>query len=333
MKYYKFQYVIILLAITVSSVSAQQSQPVTQYLFSRFLLNPASCGADGYTSIGMTIKDQWTGFGNSPSNQVLFGQYRMPPKRLSKGYPERIGLGVALFNDIRGPIRTTGAQFTYAYHIEDRYGQLSFGLTASLFQFYVDRNKITTADYDQYLNSIKLSKIIPDAIFGLHYTTTSYYAGLSVSNLFQSFLTFGGRNSSNYRIERQYLLMGGYIFDVDREWSLVPALQFKCTNRFVGQVDINLLAYYLDRFWGGFSYRSGGGGAVGGTSLIFGTRYKQYHFGYAFDYSISSISKYSFGSHELMISITFGQHERFFRYKRRYEFQNSRPPGSRGYGY
>ena len=322
------------------SVRAQQSQPITQYLFSRFLLNPAACGSNGYTSVGMALKDQWTGFGNSPSNQVLFGQIRVPREGLFREHtrnrhlgitPENIGLGIALFNDIRGPIRTTGTQFTYAYHIEDRYGQLSFGLTASMFQFYVNRDKITTAEYDQYLHSIKLSKIIPDALFGMHYTASDYYAGFSVSNLFQSFLTFGGRNSSNYRIERQYLAMGGYIFELNREWSLVPALQFKMTERAAAQVDINVLAYYFDRFWGGFSYRSGGGGATGGTSLIFGARYKEYFFGYAFDYTLSSIRKYSFGSHELMVTHTFGQYERFFRYKRRYEFQYSRQTGRRIY--
>lgn len=315
-----------------ATVKGQQSQAFTQYLFSRFLLNPAACGADGYTSIGLVIKDQWTGFAKTPSNQTLIGQARLPReglfgnrRRRSVGFnPENVGLGVALFNDMRGPIRTTGGQFTYAYHLEDRYGQLSFGLTANLFQFYVNRNRIDTEQgYDTYIDGNKLSNFIPDASFGVHYTTKDYYVGFSAGNLFQSFLSFGGRNSSDYKIERQYLFLGGYVFEVSREWSVVPGAQLKFNEHGVGQFDINLMGYYYDQFWGGFSYRSGGGGAAGGTSVIVGARYKQYHFGYAFDYTLSSIRKYSFGSHELMVSITFGQSERFFRYKRRYEFQNS----------
>ena len=331
---FKFQVgVFFVLALCISSVHAQQSQPVTQHLFSRFLLNPAACGADGYASAGMTLKNQWTGFDGAPSNQILFGQLRISregifgnrtPSNLGVLRPENVGLGIALFNDKRGPIRTTGGQFTYAYHIENQTGQLSFGLTASMFQFYIDRNKLTTADYDQYLHSIKLSKLIPDALFGVQYMTPDYYAGFSVSNLFQSFLTFGGRNSSNYRIERQYLLMGGYIFEIGKEWSLVPALQFKFTEHGAAQGDVNVLAYYHDQFWGGFSYRTGGGGAVGGTSLIFGMRHNVYHFGYAFDYTMGNIRKYSFGSHELMFCLTFSHYERLFRYKRRYEFQTDK---------
>ena len=327
----RFQIAVVFLMLCATPVFAQQSQPITQYLFSRFLLNPAACGSDGYTSIGLTFKDQWTGFKDAPTNQVLYGQYRLKPNRLSDRNPEKIGLGVALFNDIRGPLRTTGAQFTYAYHLEDPYGQLSLGLTGSFFQLYANRDKIVTENYDQYLASINLSKIVPDAIFGAHYTTSEYYAGLSVSNLFQSFLTFGGRNSKQYRIERQYLLMGGYILDIDRKWTVVPASQIKFNEHFAAQIDINVVAYWYDQFWGGISYRSGGGGAIGGTSLIFGARYSQYYFGYAFDYSISKVGKYSFGSHEIMMSLSFGQYDKFYRYNRRYEFQNMRDSRRRVY--
>ena len=75
--------------------------------------------------------------------------------------------------------------------------------------------------------------------------------------------------------------------------------------------------------WAGFSYRSGGDGVNGGTSVIFGVRFENYNFGYAFDYNLSNIQKYSYGSHELMASVTFGRTGRSFHYKRRYEFQDS----------
>jgi type IX secretion system PorP/SprF family membrane protein len=330
--------VVILLCLPVRG---QQSQPFTQYLFNRFLLNPAAAGSDGYTSLGIIIKDQWSGFSKAPTNQTLIGQVRVPREGLfgtkmrgrNKGgfSPENVGLGVALFNDIRGPIRTTGGQFSYAYHLEDRYGQLSFGLSASLFQLHIDREKLELFDEnDPMVYGNKLSSMIPDASFGVHYTTKDYYAGFAASNLFQSFLTFAKNRRSDYlRMERQYLLMGGYVYEVTKEWSLVPAAQVKFNEHGVGQMDLNVMVYYFDQFWGGLSYRTGGGGAAGGTSLMFGTRYRQYFFGYSFDYTLSSIRKYSYGSHELMASITFGINERFFRYKRRYEFQSSGQAGRR----
>ena len=321
---------VVFFLLSVLSVNAQQSQPITQFFFNRFMLNPAAAGSQGYSSVGMTIKDQWTGFGNSPTVQVLYGQYRLSRQgfsgnrnvnRSSSGNPERIGLGVALFNDIRGPLRTTGAQFTYAYHLEDQYGQLSFGLTGSIFQFYANRDKMITEHFDNYLASINLSRFIPDAMFGVHYTSSDYYAGLSVSNLFQSYLTFGGRNSRHYRIERQYTLLGGYVFEINRAWTVVPGLQYKLTDHFAQQLDFNLLLYWYDQLWGGFAFRTAGGGAVGGFNFLVGMRYREYHFGYAFDHSLSNMGRYSWGSHELMLSITFGTYDKFFRYNRRYEFQ------------
>jgi len=148
--------------------------------------------------------------------------------------------------------------------------------------------------------------------------------GFSTSNLFQSYLTFGGRSSSDYKLEREYIFLGGYIFEIDHEWSIVPGSQFKFTEHGALQLDINILTYYYDKIWFGSSYRSGGGGSFGGTSLMFGIRLNEYYFGYAFDYTLSKIQKYSYGSHELMVSATFGQKESFFRYNRKYEFHEQR---------
>ena len=326
--------VVAVLTLTTSTVSGQQSQPFTQYLFSRFLLNPAACGADGYTSVGLTAKDHWTGFPGSPSNQTLTAQLRLPREGISGrrfGYhtsgvfsPENVGLGLTLFNDMRGPIRTTGGSFTYAYHIEDLSGQLSFGLTTSFSQLYIDRDQIITElGRDRYIDETKLSSFIPEAAFGVHYTNSNFYTGLSASNLFQSYLTFGGRNSSDYRLERQYTFLGGYVFDINREWAFVPGTQVKFNERLAAQVDGNLMFYYFDQFWGGLSYRSGGGGVVGGASMIFGARYNQYYFGYAYDHALSNLQRHSYGSHEIMVVIAFAHDERFFRYRRRYEFQDS----------
>ena len=329
---------ILIIGCTTGSVFSQQSQPFTQYLFNRYLLNPAACGSNGYTMLGLTVKDQWTGFGDAPFNQTLTLQIRVPREGLFRGgsssppirmggggyRPENVGLGLALFNDVRGPLRTTGSHFTYAYHMENGMGQLSFGLTASLFQLSVDRSKVRTElDWDMFLDNNKLSSFVPDVSFGLHYTQKKFYVGLSASHLFQSYLTFGGRASNEFRIERQYTFIGGYIFEPARELSIVPKMQLKYVERGAIQADINIIGYHFDLFWGGFSFRTGGGGAVGSAAIIFGVRYNNYYFGYAFDYTLSEIQRYTFGSHELMVNISLGRATRFYQYIRRYEFQDS----------
>ncbi|GHT22885.1 hypothetical protein FACS189430_05330 [Bacteroidia bacterium] len=305
-------------------------------MFDRYLLNPAAAGCNGFSSVGVVIKNQWAGFKGAPLNQFMNGQARLRNGLFGKrsqqsgggGYsPENVGLAIALFNDVRGPIRSTGGQLTYAYHLGIDEGQLSFGLGINMFQLYLDRNKIITEDEDIFLNGSRLNSFVPDAAFGLHYATADFYVGAAVSNMFQSFLMLGGRNSATYRIERQYSLLAGYVIPMDTEWSFVPNVQLKATERPVVQLDINTMLYYLDQLWGGLSYRTGGGGMPGAVCAIFGARYKQYHFGYAFDYSLSSIRRYSYGSHELTATIVFGQPERFFRFMKRYKYRSDVPTG------
>jgi type IX secretion system PorP/SprF family membrane protein len=312
-------------------VFGQQSQPYTQYFFDRFLVNPAACAANGFTSVGLTVKDQWTAFPGAPSNQVLFGQIRLSGsgKRFSgSGYSaENVGLGISLFNDKRGYIRTTGGQFTYAYHLPINKGQLSFGLSLNMFQLFVDRNKLVTETDDVFLNGANLNNIVPDIHFGLHYTTEKYYIGVAGSNIFQSYMMLGGRNSSAYRIERQYSLLGGYIIDLSEEWSMVPAVQVRFNDRLALQADFNVLTYYYDLFWAGLSYRTGYARQAGNAGIMIGARYKQFCFGYTYEHTLNTIRKYSYGSHEVMAVITFGQDERFFRFKHGYEFTQSRRTG------
>ncbi|MDR1865031.1 MAG: PorP/SprF family type IX secretion system membrane protein [Bacteroidales bacterium] len=321
-KTYGFTILLLLTLLISPEALSQQSQMYTHYFFDRFLLNPAACGSNGYSALGVTVKDQWTGIKETPFVQMLSAQARVPRtglfgtrKKRPTGIfsPENVGVGLSLYNDVRGYVRTTGARFAYSYHIKTETEQLSFGLALNLFQLFMDRNKILTEYDDDFINAARLNSLIPDAAAGIYYTTRYLYAGLSASDLFQSYLALGGSNTSSYRIERQYNLMAGYIFELDRYWSLSPSALVKMTELPVAQMDVNATLYYDDRIWGGVSYRTGGGGVPGGVNVMFGAAYKQYFFGYAFDYVLSNIRRYSFGSHEVMLAITFGQNDRYYQ--------------------
>ncbi|GHT21877.1 membrane protein [Bacteroidia bacterium] len=328
----------VMLLMLCSAMSGQQTQSYTQYMFNRYLLNPAACASNGYTTVGLTVKDQWTGLKGAPSNQVLSAQIRWPKNGVfgtrgsstAFGYAQgNVGVGISLFNDTRGAIRTTGGQITYAYHFEIETGQLSLGLALNMFQLYIDRNNLVTEHPDAYLNGAKLNTLIPDALFGVHYTTPDWYAGVSIANLFQS------GNSSVYRTDRQYNVLGGYVARMDEEWSFVPAVMVKFNDKLVAQADFNALLYYTDFVWGGVAYRTGGGGVPGGVNAMIGFGYKNYSIGYSYDYTLASISRYAFGSHELMATITLGQSERYFRHANVYKFKATEGSGrlrGRNYG-
>ena len=67
----------------LGQVSFCQQLPIySQYLYNKFLINPAHAGSDGYTSYNITIREQWIGYSGAPRTYSLSYQTRI----LKRGY-------------------------------------------------------------------------------------------------------------------------------------------------------------------------------------------------------------------------------------------------------
>ena len=219
-----------------------------------------------------------------------------------------------MFSDNTGLVSRTGLQLTYAYHITLKTGQLSFGLSGILYQFKVDRNEITVYEQnDELINTFDNTLIIPDADFGVYYSDPRLYGGLSVSQLMESSLKFGKTGYDNFKLKRHYYLIGGYDWDVSDYIMLEPSAMIKTTENWNFQVDLGGRIYLFENYWAGLSYRTGNAVIVMG-----GLRIDKFYFGYAFDYNISSIMRHTYGSHEFMIALNFGDNARRYRWLIRY---------------
>ena len=306
--------------------NAQQVPLYSQYMMNGFLLNPAVAGSEGYTALNLTVREQWLGLKDAPKTQAISGQTRLLKNSyISKNSSVRrrqrmssrsgnIGLGGYVFNDQNGPISRTGLQLSYAYHIRMNRSQLSFGLSGIAYQFAIDDSKISLEDpSDQiYLNAAK-SIFIPDASAGVYYSDPKTYAGLSVSQLFQSALRLGEKGYAEYKMMRYYYLTAGYDIDINENFTIEPSFLLKAAENKTYQVDINSKFIFNEEYWAGISYRTGG-------ALIFmgGVRVDKFFFGYAFDYTLSSIMKRTYGSHEIMVAVRFGDNARRYRWLNRY---------------
>jgi len=308
-------------------VKAQQLPLYSQYMMNGFLLNPAVAGSDGYTTFNLTAREQWVGFENAPRTHAFSIQTRILKKSfILKGTPVkrrsfkpstkgRVGVGGYIFNDRNGLVNRTGIQLTYAYHIWLKETQLSFGLSGSAFQFRVNDEELTFFDPREPLLSGGLRKVIyvPDANFGMYLLHIKYSAGFSVAQLFQSAIKFGNQSFGDYRILRHYYLMGAYRFNLNIDYQLEPSVLIKTTEQLLIQADINFKIYYKNDYWAGLSFRTSGA-----LIAMAGVRVNQFYFGYAFDYTLTSIRKHSFGSHEVMIALKLGDNARRYRWLDRY---------------
>lgn len=293
-----------------------------------FILNPAMAGYDGYTSLNTTVRQQWLGFEGAPltysatwQTRLLRQSYRIvqsPVRKENMLLPStkgRVGLGAYIINDDNANVAKTGIQFTYAYHILMNNNQLSFGIAAKAYQYRIkEEDLVFGEDGDPVINgALRTVGYCPDADIGVFWWGRDFFLGASASNLFQSALKIGSTDLPNFKTIRHYWFMGGYKFKVGEELQIEPNFLFKTSEQFLPQGDFGIKVYYNEDYWAGLAGRTDGS-----LILLFGMKANQVYIGYAFDYALSEIRKFNYGSHELSLSIKFGTNARRYRWLNRY---------------
>jgi type IX secretion system PorP/SprF family membrane protein len=100
---------------------------------------------------------------------------------------------------------------------------------------------------------------------------------------------------------RHYALHGGYRFDINDDYSIEPSLVFRMIEEGQMTLDFNVKASIMNIAWVGVSYRLNDA-----VAPMFGIDMDKFMFGYAYDITMSDISNYSQGSHELMFIYKIG---------------------------
>ncbi len=309
---------------------AQQSPTYSLYMLNTFLINPAAAGSEGYTSVNLNGREQWVGFPGTPSTysfmfetRVLKNSFIAKALNLRKKFSKRsiggrVGIGISSYVDRSGPISQSGLQLTYGYHIPLRQSQLSFGLTASGFNYGLDgtRSTSTMLDHTDSYYGLSLSKFVIDGNFGVQYSNPLYMVGLSVTNLFQSHFYFGNVLSNGLQLQRNYNILGSYKFELNRFLLLEPSTLLSLTQSGAAVYNLSTRLFYREDYWTGLLYRTGAQG--GAFIFLAGMRVNKLYFGYAFDLTLSPIQSHTFGSHEFMVTMRFGENARRYRWLNRY---------------
>jgi type IX secretion system PorP/SprF family membrane protein len=308
---------------------AQQLPQYSQYMMNKFLINPAVAGSEGYTAFNITAREQWIGLEHSPRTYAFSGQTRIlknsfiargasiRKKRAAASRSGKVGLGGYIFTDRSGLVNRTGLKLTYSYHISFQRGQLSFGLTGSFYQFKVNKEEMHLYHPDDDLfNNYNNRMFIPDADIGVYYSDPKLFAGFSASQLFSAALKFGQSSYDNFRLLRHYYLIGGANFDINDYLIIEPSVLLKTSEMWKLQLDLTGKLYIYENYWAGLSYRTGA--EAGAIIITAGLKVDKFYFGYSFDYTLSSIMRYSFGSHEFMIAVKLGDSARRYKWLIRY---------------
>ncbi len=242
---------IALLTLTGVKASAQQTPltPISNRVFTPFIINPAIAGSKDYLAIDLAATIQGEDY-----SQLLSSNSRIAKKGpryfgapVGKSFTS-VGVGGALFNDQSGPSRSLGANAVVSYHIPLNDNNIAF-ISAGLGVKGVYNIMDSIID----LGMPRKESIIPNVDAGIYLYSQNLFAGISATNILGSMIDSTEMAVYNIPVSRQYFFLAGYKIMLSRSLNIVlePSLFINLDDslRFNIKESYNpMLKLYLDAF-------------------------------------------------------------------------------------
>ncbi len=291
MKKIQLSLLLILFVSGIQSVFAQQDPMYTQYMFNTLSVNPAYAGSRGVLNATGLYRHQWVGMDGAPTTQTL---------SVHSPLPLSMGVGLTLVHDKIGPQKSTMlfADYSYRIKVSDK-GKLALGLKVG---FNAMRGTLTdltlgtkTPD-DSYSENLK-SPLKFNFGVGAYYYTDRWYVGLSTPKIVQNKLNEGNTDDVA-KEKRHYFFIAGLVVDINDYIKFKPTILAKYTGGSPVGFDVSANFLFFDKLWLGLAHRWKE--SVSGIVRFQIT--DQLCAGYAYDFQVSQVRKYTGGSHEIMLS-------------------------------
>ena len=289
------KYIIIAFIGFAGKLSAQQMSLNSQYLFNEILVNPAAVGTKEYVPVQLNFRKQWNSFPGAPVTQSM---------SCHSSVFKQMGIGGSIFNDVAGPSRRTGFNFSSAYHLRldnSKNQMLGVGFGLSMTQHLIDVSKLTTyLSDDPAVTRGFNNQLVPDANVGAFYRYKNKLSvGLSAYNLVQSKRDlYHFEDALRNTMKRMYYLYASYNFDINESFNIKTTTLVQAIETGTTQFDVTAIGTFRKMIWLGTSYRH-----TDAVAILAGCQIKGFRLGYSYDITLSDIGKYSNGSHEVFIEL------------------------------
>ncbi len=320
---------LILFMLLIVNLGYSQQLPLySQYLYNKFLINPAVAGSDGYTSLNLTAREQWVGYSGAPRTF----SFSMQTRKLKKSYilkhtnvrknvyrpgtDGRLGLGGYVFSDKNGLVQRTGFQVSYAYHMWLRNStQFSLGLAFTGYHYKINEKEINFEDPNEpwMNNNLRRGMFVPDATFGAYLLNAKYCVGFSADQLFEASAKIANNAYKDFRMNRHYYLFGSYDLAPEKNVIIQPSFMVMMSEQLLPVADIGVTYIYKQDYWAGLAFRTSGA-----LIATLGVKYQNMFIGYAFDFTLQELQKVTYGTHEVTFAVKFGDNMRRYRWLDRY---------------
>jgi len=274
-------------------MQAQQDSQYTQYMYNTVSVNPGYAGTRGSLSMLGIYRNQWVGLEGAP--ETLNFSVNSPIG------VQGVGVGLGFTSDKIGPSTESIITADFSYTIPVSEGtKLSFGVKGGLSLLDLDPNKLLIYNPNDYDLSQK-SYSSPIVGAGLYLHSDSWYLGLSSPNLLET-EHYDDVQVSTATEKTHVYFIGGYVFTLNSNLKLKPAVLAKGVMGAPLAVDISANALLYNKVSFGLAYRLDA--AVSGMA---GFQVNDHiMIGYAYDYDTTELGNYNSGSHEIFLRFELG---------------------------
>lgn len=295
------KFILLLISILAASILGlgQQLVGYSNFLMNDYYFNPAIAGSKKVQEANISYRNQWVGFDGAPV--LLMGNFMGSYKNEGK-----VGYGASVISERKGITDNTSVYLNYAHHFRlTEKIKLGLGIRPGYMQHRVRLYNAVIADAgDDVLTGTVYSANAIDVNAGFHLYSPKFFVMGSFQRLLGRQIQFTSYNSS---LAFHYNTIAGYNYRFQnskkKQMEIQPSLMVRFVRPLPVQVTGMLRFTYENKFWGGLLYRSDD--AIG---FMAGIRIKdRLDVGYSFDYTVSNLSNYQSGSHEIMLSFVISR--------------------------
>jgi type IX secretion system PorP/SprF family membrane protein len=188
--------------------------------------------------------------------------------------------------------------------------RLSFGINGGFNSLNTQFSRLDlNTPVDEVFATSAQSDWSPNFGFGMYYTTSKWYAGISTPRIIENTYKVNSSSVGLMEASRHYYVIGGALLDISPSVKYRPSVFFKVVEGAPAQLDLTNMFIFHDLFWVGTMIRTGdGAGAMAGFNIN-----QDLQLGYAYDwsYGFGRVSNHN-GSHEIMLryELKYGSQEK-----------------------
>lgn len=297
---------IIFFILNIKFILLGQQTPLTShYSINKYSENVAFGGMERSLSIFASYRDHLYRFPGSP--KITYIGMDLPLYDFSSA------AGFSLRNQRFGSFNSVDFRVSYNYVIPSKIGLFSFGLSPGIHFLTLEGSDIITPEgtyeiiknhNDPILDNFNMSGQGFTWQMAAGFVSSNFQVGISANNLIQSRIKLA---NANYLQKPTYTTFGQFKYVFEDKMVLLPSMLVRTDGNFV-QMELGSNLLFKTDLLVGLHFRGYSKSSVESLIFLFGTPvYGKIKIFYSFDMGLSSLGRYTDGSHEISINYNLGK--------------------------